>query len=100
MGVDTKALVQAAARNPDIYSADFQKILARLDYLEVQNQSLQKAARAVPASLPPVARPGTRAANVSYDNVSSVRALEKQLAGASGQAAIRIGAQLLAARRK
>jgi hypothetical protein len=57
-------------------------------------------AKAVTRQLPPVTRPGTSIRSGRSDsNASQIAALTKQLETATGNKALKIGAQLMAARR-
>jgi hypothetical protein len=95
IGIDLKTASRIFS-NPEMRSAEVQRVI----FDAIQYRKMQQAPKAVPThNLPPVTRPGTASHRPSGDNSSSVRALERELRGAVGHRAIRLGAQLLAAKR-
>jgi hypothetical protein len=100
MGVDEKTLAHYAKTNPIMQHSAFQKMMYdAAQYRLSQKQGSTWKDKAAPASLPPVARPGTRSGVRADSNSSQVAALERQLDGASGNKALKISAQLLALKR-
>jgi hypothetical protein len=95
-GVSREQLMQEARTNLLVHHPAF-NALAK-DALKYR--AMQKATKAMPTkNLPPVTRPGTSVHRSSGDNSTKIAALERQLATASGNKAIKIGAELMRARR-
>jgi hypothetical protein len=100
LGVGTDELLNLWQSQPWIRSAAGQKIVAdAVRFRLSQKQGSTWKDKAAPASLPPVAKPGTRSGVRANSDTSQVAALERQLDGASGNKALKISAQLLALKR-
>jgi hypothetical protein len=101
LGVSNDELANLWKTQPWIRSAAGQKIIAdAVRFRLSQKQSSDWKAKATAKPLPPVQRPGTRSTNARADDASSsIRALERQLDGASGNKALQIAAKLQAAKR-
>jgi hypothetical protein len=96
IGISKDRAAEMFNSTPALRTAEAQRII----FDALQYRKMQGASKAVPTrNLPPVARPGTASANRGNTNTSEIRALERQLAGATSHAAIKIGAKLLAAKR-
>jgi hypothetical protein len=100
LGIDRQTFAHLAKTEPVMQHSAFQKMMFdAVQYRLSQKQSTSWRDKAAPASLPPVAKPGTRSGVRADSNSSQVAALERQLDGASGNKALKIAAQLQAAKR-
>jgi len=95
-GIDPEQFAHALQTNPMMRSAQAQRLIAdAVAYDQMRNAP--KPAK----SIPPVQKPGTaRAPQHGNSNIGQIAALERQLAGASGDQAARLSAKIWGLQRK
>ena len=97
-GVPREQLLNVFKENPVLRTAEARRTIWEAEqYRKMKSTPLPKAA---PKALPPVQKPGARSGPATRsDNSSTIASLQRELASASGQKAIRIAARLQAAKR-
>jgi hypothetical protein len=95
-GIPRNQMLSMVVQNPVLRTAEARQTIWKA---QKYDELLKSPARAAPKPLPPVTRPGTASHGRGNSNASTIEGLERQLASAKGNAAVKLAAKLTAARR-